>query len=77
MIQGKKVILELTADEGLVVFEWLARFNQKDDVVFEDSAERRVLFDLESKLESSLAAPLESNYKDLLAVARSRVRDRE
>jgi hypothetical protein len=76
MVQEKKLVLELTADQALVLFEWLARFNQKDDVAFEDDAERRVLFDLESKLESSLTAPLEPNYKDLLAVARSRVRDR-
>lgn len=77
MVQGKKVILELTTDQALVLFEWLARFNQKDDVAFEDDAERRVLFDLESKLESSLTAPLEPNYKELLAAARNQVRDRE
>lgn len=74
MATGMKVSLELTADEALVLFEWLSRFNQNEDVVFEDAAEQRVLFDLESKLESSLLAPLEPNYNELLAQARSRVR---
>jgi hypothetical protein len=74
MVKEAKVTLELTADEALVLFEWLSRFNQNDNVAFEDAAEQRVLFDLESKLESSLTAPLEPNYKGLLAEARSRVR---
>jgi hypothetical protein len=74
MATKMKVALELTADEALVLFEWLSRFNQNEDVAFEDAAEQRVLFDLESKLESSLSAPLEPNYKVLLAEARNRVR---
>lgn len=74
MVQETKVSIELTADEALVLFEWLARFNEKVDAAFEDEAEQRVLFDLESKLESSLTAPLEPNYQALLATARSRVR---
>lgn len=77
MIKEVKVTLELTADEALVLFEWLSRFNQKNDVMFEDAAEQRVLFDLESKIESSLTAPLEANYKEQLAEARSRLRGGE
>jgi hypothetical protein len=77
MVRGKKVTIELTSDEALVLFDWLSRFNQKDDVAFEDDAEQRVLFDLESKLESMLTAPLDSNYKGLLAYARTRVRGKE
>ena len=75
MGQNDRVNLELTADEALVFFDWLARFNQNDQASFEDFAERRVLFDLESKLEESLTVPLTPNYKELLAEARKRVRD--
>jgi hypothetical protein len=77
MTQGSRVSVELTADEALVLFDWLARFNQSDEAAFEDVAERRVLFDLESKLESSLTVPFEPEYKELLAGARSRVRGAE
>ena len=73
MVKEAKVALELTVDEALVLFEWLSRFNQNENVAFEDAAEQRVLFDLESKLESSLTAPLEPNYKEQLAEARRRV----
>jgi hypothetical protein len=77
MVRGSRVSIELTADEALVLFDWLARFNQGDKSTFEDTAEQRVLFDLESKLESSLALPFEPNYKGLLADARNRLRDAE
>ena len=73
MVKEAKVALELTVDEALVLFEWLSRLNQNENVAFEDAAEQRVLFDLESKLESSLTAPLEPNYKEQLAEARRRV----
>ena len=75
MVLGSRVSIELTADEALVLFDWLARFNQGDKSTFEDIAEQRVLFDLESKLESSLALPFDPNYKGLLAKARNRLRD--
>jgi hypothetical protein len=71
----KRVVLELTPDQALVLFEWLAKFNQQENVQFEDQAEQRVLFDLESMLERTLTAPLDPNYKRLLATARDRVRD--
>ena len=71
----KKVHLELSPDEALVFFEWLARFNKATDHQFADQAEQRVLWDLESTLESELAEPFAPNYDELLAAARSRVRD--
>ena len=71
------VSLKLTADEALVLFEWLAKFNEQENTSFEDAAEQRVLWDLESQLESLLAEPSAANYKELLAEARSRVRDVE
>ncbi|WP_104107977.1 hypothetical protein [Nocardioides sp. 616] len=68
------VALGLTGDEALVLFEWLARFNNGDSA-FEDQAEQRVLWDLEAMLEKVLSAPLRPDYADLLASARARVRD--
>jgi hypothetical protein len=74
-MQSKRVKLELTNDEALVLYDWLARFNQRDSADFADQAEERVLFDLEAMLEKILVAPLQSNYAELLARARANVRD--
>jgi len=74
-MQTTRVKLELTHDKALVLYDWLARFNQRDSADFADQAEERVLFDLEAILEKTLVAPLQSNYAELLARARANVRD--
>ena len=74
-MQTTRVKLELTGDEALVLYEWLTRFNQRDDVEFADQAEKRVLFDLEAMLEKVLVVPLQSDYAETLSQARSNVRD--
>lgn len=66
--------LGLTADEALVFFEWLSRYNNGGGE-FEDQAEQRVLWDLEARLEKALVAPLRADYAELLTTARERVRD--
>ena len=74
-MRSKKVKIELTSDEALVLYDWLTRFNQRADTDFADQAEERVLFDLEALLEKALVAPLQSDYANALAQARSKVRD--
>jgi hypothetical protein len=70
-----KVQIELTGDEALVFFEWIANFNKREDNVFADQAEQRVLWDIECILESALAEPFAANYDQLLNAARDKVRD--
>ena len=70
----RDVNLPLTRDEALVLFEWLGHFNNREHE-FEDQAEQRVLWDLESMLESQLVEPFSPAYRDLVAAARERVRD--
>jgi hypothetical protein len=77
MMAQEKVRLELSRDEALVLFEWLARFNKADGRDFEDQAEQRVLWDMEAKLESVLVEPFDPKYSELLAQARARVRGPE
>ncbi|MEO0460584.1 MAG: hypothetical protein AAF219_07060 [Myxococcota bacterium] len=72
-----RVTFELSSDEAIVFFDWLARFNEKDDHTFEDQSEQRILWDLEAGLEKSLSAIVSSDYESRLADARSRVRDPE
>jgi hypothetical protein len=74
-MRPKKVKIEITSDDALVLYDWLARFNQRADTDFADQAEERVLFDLEALLEKALVAPLQSDYATALAQARSNVRD--
>jgi hypothetical protein len=74
-MRSKRVKIELTSDEALVLYDWLTRFNQRAHTDFVDQAEERVLFDLEAMLEKALVAPLQSDYADVLAQARSNVRD--
>lgn len=69
-----RVTISLSHDEALVLFEWLASFNQGQHD-FEDQAEQRVLWDLEAMLESSLREPLRPAYSDRLAEAGARIRD--
>ena len=67
----ENLMFTLTRDEAVVLFEWLARFNAKQDYQFEDQAEQRVLWNLES----TLVEPFKPDYDEVLASARSRVRD--
>lgn len=67
------VTLELTPDEALVFFDWLARTGYGGQPApFVDQAEQRVLWDLEARLESTLSAVVASDYGGLLHEARSR-----
>lgn len=72
---AKPISIDLTEDEAMVLFEWLSRINKSNDLDFEDQAEQRVLWDLEALLEAALAQPFRTNYDQLLADARERVRD--
>ncbi|MEC8023320.1 MAG: hypothetical protein VX223_05260 [Myxococcota bacterium] len=74
---GRSVNVQLTEDQALILFDWLVRFNERDDEHFEDQAEERVLWDLESSLEEQLAATLAADYQSILSAARDAVRDVE
>ncbi|GAA4748407.1 hypothetical protein GCM10023350_36670 [Nocardioides endophyticus] len=71
-----EISLVVSQDQALVLFEWLARTgNAGEPAPFEDQAEQRVLWDLESVLEAALTEPLDDDYQPKLEAARSRVRD--
>lgn len=67
------VVLTLTQAEALVLFEWL-HVNEGRHVLA-DQAEQRVLWDLESSLESRLKAVIAADYSERLYAARALVRD--
>jgi hypothetical protein len=67
--------LELTADESLVLFEFLSRLSDTDVLAIEDHAEERALWNLLALLEEKLVEPFRSDYAVLLQAARGRLRD--
>ena len=71
---SKKVTLELSNDEALVLFVWIKRFNETTHT-FADQAEERVLWDIEAMLEKQMAEPFADDYEHTLSEARRRVRD--
>jgi 16S rRNA U1498 N3-methylase RsmE len=72
---SESVEISLSSDAALVLLALVARLNEGDHVQLEDQAEQRVLWDLESVLESSVAVTLVSDYANRLRQARDRVRD--
>lgn len=73
---NENVSFNISQNEALVLFDFLARFNQADNqVFFEDQAEQRVLWDLEAILEGQLTQPFLENYTVLLEEAREAIRD--
>lgn len=66
--------LELTDDQALVLFEWLARLDEQDAFPVEDPAEEQVLWCLHGQLEKALSEPFRPDYQDLVEQARARVK---
>jgi hypothetical protein len=78
MTEQQNINLAVTKDEALVLFEFLARFNQTDySEIFEDQAEQKTLWILEGQLEKQLMEPFAPNYKDIINEARNKIRDKE
>ena len=78
MTDQQNVNLTVTKDEALVLFEFLARFNQTEHPgIFEDQAEQKTLWILEGQLEKQLVEPIRPDYKDIILEARNKIRDEE
>lgn len=71
----KDVQISLTADEAVVLFEFVRRFSDSDELTIVDQAEQRALWNLCCILERGALAPLVGDWADLLQQARDRLRD--
>lgn len=71
----KRVTLEVSGSEALVLFEFLSRFDDDEKLDIADRAEERVLWNLHGQLEKQLVEPFKGDYDRLLEQARSKVRD--
>lgn len=75
-----EVVIQLSHDEALVLFERLARTDHTIDGfanLVEDQAEQRALWNLISLLEHVLVEPFAAEYRELVTGARSRLRDQD
>lgn len=74
--ENVQVVFELSKEEAIVLFDWLTRFNEIENIeLFNDESEKRVLFDMESLLERELTEPLKSNYLEILLKARNKLKE--
>jgi hypothetical protein len=75
---SEKVSIELTKEEAIILFEYLARTSDNSflEKTFEDKSEQRVLWNLEAILESILAEPLMSDYEEIVRRARKNIMDK-
>lgn len=73
MKPNANVAISLTADQALVLFEWLTREDEKGALPTEHQAEQGVLWQIEAQLERVLVEPLQPDYLDKVAAARERL----
>lgn len=70
--------MTISNDEALVLLDFLARFNETEHSdIFEDKAEQQTLWVLERQLEKQLVEPFKPDYKDIIKVARNKIRNEE
>jgi hypothetical protein len=69
------VQLSLSADEALVLFDWLHRMEDQDGLhgTVEDNGELVALWNLSALLERELVEPLQADYRVQVAAARRRL----
>lgn len=74
MAKGRQI--ELDEDVALVLFEFLARFDETERLTFEDASEEWALILLHGELERTLVEPFKPDYLALLQAARTRIKQR-
>jgi hypothetical protein len=70
-----KVQISLGTDEALVLFEFLSRFEESNELKIVDQAEQRALSNLLGSLEKQLVPPFQEDYEEQIRQARNRLRD--
>ena len=67
------LLVALSADEALVLFELLARSDEAQLLGGIEPAEERVLWRVEAQLQKALVSPFREEYRTILAAARVRI----
>jgi hypothetical protein len=74
-VADENYTFQLTPDETLVLYEFLARYGESDSLETVDQAEQRALWNLHAILERQMVEILDPDYRNLVAAARQRLRD--
>ena len=64
------VNITLSKDEALVLFEFLSRFSEEDNLEIKDKSEEQVLWNVQASLEKLLPEPFKKEYSTLIEKAR-------
>ncbi|WP_332848505.1 hypothetical protein [Massilia sp. S19_KUP03_FR1] len=75
--ESSEIRILITSDEALVLFEFLRRYSDTDQLNVVDQAEQRALWNLCCIFEKTPVAPFDMEYGQALADARERLRDEE
>ncbi len=75
MANQTEMLIPVTQDEAIVLFEFLQRYSGSNKLTIDDQAEQRALWNLCCTFEKFLTAPFEKNYSEILEEARKRLRD--
>jgi len=70
----KKIEIEITEKEAIVLFDIIAKFTESSKIKPFDIAEQRVLYNLESILESKLDFVVDEKYNEILEEAKEDIK---
>jgi len=77
--ETNRVVLDLSHDEALILFELLGRWEWsgvlEGEAFWRDQAEQRVIWDLHASLEPAIDESFTDAYGDAVSAAWARVRD--
>ncbi len=72
----EKIQIDLSKNEAIVLFEFLSRFSDKNQLEIVDQSEERVLLNILCDLEKILVEPFSEKYTKILEEARVKIRDK-
>ena len=73
----KKYNLSFSADELIILSDFLNRFNKRNNFAFKDQAEQIVLWDIEAQIEKMQENIFSENYAEDLKAAYKRARGKQ
>lgn len=68
-----EIELMITRDEALVLCDFFARFDEKDDFTLRSTAEYLAFQKIAAQLDRALVEPFDPVYKELIVAARDRL----
>ena len=74
-MKKEEIEINLTKDEALVLFEFLSRFSDKNELKIEHQSEERALWNLKCIFEKVLSEHFSKDYFKIIEVAREQLKD--